>query len=107
MCLAHCAGCRKAGLVPPIAGIAAGATKGFAYTGSEYPHAVASFGATPPIVRREALLGGCGLGSDYQLAHRVMVNAGASWCRIGAGPRSADTGTRAGDDARMKDFDWR
>ena len=40
-----------------IAGIAVGATKGYVYTRSEYPHAIATFNAALDVARREGLLG--------------------------------------------------
>ena len=40
-----------------IAGFAVGATKGYVYTRSEYPHAIATFNAALAIARREGLLG--------------------------------------------------
>jgi formate dehydrogenase iron-sulfur subunit len=63
-----------------IAGIAAGATKGFVYTRSEYPHAVATFDAALAIARREGLLGGRVLGSDYKFDIEQRVGAGAYVC---------------------------
>jgi formate dehydrogenase iron-sulfur subunit len=40
-----------------IAGFAVGATKGYVYTRSEYPHAVATFDAALAIARRDGILG--------------------------------------------------
>jgi formate dehydrogenase iron-sulfur subunit len=40
-----------------IAGFAVGATKGYVYTRSEYPHAIATFDAALEIARRDGLLG--------------------------------------------------
>jgi formate dehydrogenase iron-sulfur subunit len=56
-----------------IAGFATGATKGYVYTRSEYPHAIATFDAALAIARREGLLGG---GFDIE----QRVGAGAYVC---------------------------
>ena len=40
-----------------IAGFAVGASKGYVYTRSEYPHAIATFDAALDVARREGLLG--------------------------------------------------
>ncbi|HET6233860.1 MAG TPA: NADH-ubiquinone oxidoreductase-F iron-sulfur binding region domain-containing protein [Acetobacteraceae bacterium] len=56
-----------------IAGFAAGATKGYVYTRSEYPHAIATFDTALVIARREGLLGG---GFDIE----QRVGAGAYVC---------------------------
>ena len=63
-----------------IAGIAAGATKGFVYTRSEYPHAIATFNAALAIARREGLLGDQVLGSNYKFDIEQRVGAGAYVC---------------------------
>jgi formate dehydrogenase iron-sulfur subunit len=63
-----------------IAGIAAGATKGFVYTRSEYPHAIATFDAAVAIARREGLLGEKVLGSDHAFDIEQRVGAGAYVC---------------------------
>ncbi len=63
-----------------IAGIAAGATKGFVYTRSEYPHAIATFNAALAIARREGLLGAQVLGSGYAFDIEQRVGAGAYVC---------------------------
>jgi formate dehydrogenase iron-sulfur subunit len=63
-----------------IAGIAAGATKGFVYTRSEYPHAVANFDAALAIARHEGLLGESVLGSDAAFDIEQRVGGGAYVC---------------------------
>ena len=56
-----------------IAGLAVGASKGFVYTRSEYPHAVATFDRAVAIARRAGILGG---GFDIE----QRVGAGAYVC---------------------------
>jgi len=56
-----------------IAGFAVGASKGYVYTRSEYPHAIATFDAALDIARREGLLG-----ADFDIEQRV--GAGAYVC---------------------------
>jgi formate dehydrogenase iron-sulfur subunit len=56
-----------------IAGFATGAAKGYVYTRSEYPHAIATFDAALVIARREGALGG---GFDIE----QRVGAGAYVC---------------------------
>jgi formate dehydrogenase iron-sulfur subunit len=63
-----------------IAGIAAGATKGFVYTRSEYPHAVRAFNAALEIARREGVLGQRVLGSAFAFDIEQRVGAGAYIC---------------------------
>ena len=63
-----------------IAGIAVGATKGFVYTRSEYPHAAATFDAALAIARHEGLLGRNVLGSDHEFDIEQRVGAGAYVC---------------------------
>jgi len=63
-----------------IAAIAVGATKGFVYTRSEYPHAIATFDAALAIARREGLLGGTVLGSGHAFDIEQRVGAGAYVC---------------------------
>jgi formate dehydrogenase iron-sulfur subunit len=63
-----------------IAGIAVGATKGYVYTRSEYPHAIATFNATLDVARREGLLGGSVLGSSHVFDIEQRVGAGAYVC---------------------------
>ena len=63
-----------------IAAIAVGATKGFVYTRSEYPHAIATFNAALAIARREGLLGPDMLGSGHAFDIEQRVGAGAYVC---------------------------
>ena len=56
-----------------IAGFAVGARKGYVYTRSEYPHAIATFDAALAIARREGLLG-----DGFDIEQRV--GAGAYIC---------------------------
>ncbi|MBR0554195.1 NADH-quinone oxidoreductase subunit NuoF [Ciceribacter sp. L1K23] len=63
-----------------IAGIATGATKGYIYTRSEYPHAVRTMQAAIEIARREHILGPSVLGSAYSFDIEVRMGAGAYVC---------------------------
>ncbi len=63
-----------------IAGIAVGATKGYVYTRSEYPHAIATFNAALDVARREGLLGTNVLGSSHAFDIEQRVGAGAYVC---------------------------
>jgi formate dehydrogenase iron-sulfur subunit len=56
-----------------IAGLAVGATKGYVYTRSEYPHAIATFDAALGIARAAGLLG-----AEFDIEQRV--GAGAYVC---------------------------
>jgi formate dehydrogenase iron-sulfur subunit len=56
-----------------IAGFAVGAGKGYVYTRSEYPHAIATFNAALDIARREGVLG-----TGFDIEQRV--GAGAYVC---------------------------
>ncbi len=56
-----------------IAGFAVGATKGYVYTRSEYPHAIATFDAALDVARRDGLLG-----AHFDIEQRV--GAGAYVC---------------------------
>jgi formate dehydrogenase iron-sulfur subunit len=58
-----------------IAGLAVGATRGYVYVRSEYPHAIATFGQALEIARREGLIGAAGA-FDIEL----RVGAGAYVC---------------------------
>jgi formate dehydrogenase iron-sulfur subunit len=49
-----------------IAAFAVGATKGYVYTRSEYPHAIATFDAALDVARREGLLG-----ANFDIEQRV------------------------------------
>ena len=56
-----------------IAGFATGASKGFVYTRSEYPHAIATFDAALGVARKAGVLG-----PDFDIEQRV--GAGAYVC---------------------------
>ncbi|CUA98869.1 formate dehydrogenase beta subunit [Pannonibacter indicus] len=63
-----------------IAAIAVGATKGYIYTRSEYPHAIAVMQKAIEIARREGILGASVLGSPHAFDMEVRVGAGAYVC---------------------------
>jgi formate dehydrogenase iron-sulfur subunit len=63
-----------------IAGIAVGATKGYVYTRSEYPHAIAVMEEAIAIARREGILGTSVMGSAYAFDMEVRMGAGAYVC---------------------------
>lgn len=63
-----------------IAGIATGATKGYVYIRSEYPHAVAMMRAAIATARGAGMLGARILGSDHAFDMEVRVGAGAYVC---------------------------
>ena len=63
-----------------IAGLATGATKGFVYIRSEYPHAVDRMRRAIEAARRARVLGGAVLGSDRAFDIEVRVGAGAYVC---------------------------
>jgi formate dehydrogenase iron-sulfur subunit len=63
-----------------IAGIAVGATKGYVYIRSEYPHAIKAMEAAIAIARREHMLGSHLAGSPYAFDIEVRVGAGAYVC---------------------------
>ncbi|HEY5819988.1 MAG TPA: NADH-quinone oxidoreductase subunit NuoF [Mesorhizobium sp.] len=63
-----------------IAGIAVGATKGYIYIRSEYPHAVAVMREAILIARQQHVLGSRILGSDFAFDMEVRVGAGAYVC---------------------------
>jgi formate dehydrogenase iron-sulfur subunit len=63
-----------------IAGIAVGASKGFIYIRSEYPHAVATMRAAIRIARQAGLLGSRVMDSDHAFELEVRVGAGAYVC---------------------------
>jgi len=63
-----------------IAGIAVGATKGYVYIRSEYPHAIEILGRAIDIARREGCLGSGILGSPYDFDLTIRVGAGAYVC---------------------------
>jgi formate dehydrogenase iron-sulfur subunit len=63
-----------------IAGIAVGATKGYVYVRSEYPHAIAALNAALVVARRENMLGRRVAGSPHEFDIEVRVGAGAYVC---------------------------
>jgi formate dehydrogenase iron-sulfur subunit len=63
-----------------IAGIAVGATKGYVYVRSEYPHAIRTLNAAIEIARRAGVLGVSVLGSAHAFDMEVRVGAGAYVC---------------------------
>ena len=63
-----------------IAGISVGATEGYVYIRSEYPHAIEILGRAIDIARREGCLGGGILGSRYDFDLVIRVGAGAYVC---------------------------
>jgi formate dehydrogenase iron-sulfur subunit len=63
-----------------IAGIAVGATKGYVYIRSEYPHAAATMEAAIAAARRGGLLGNRVAGSSFAFDMDVRVGAGAYVC---------------------------
>jgi len=63
-----------------IAGIAVGATKGYVYIRSEYPHAIETFGRALAAARAEHYLGPKLAGSAYEFDIEIRVGAGAYVC---------------------------
>jgi formate dehydrogenase iron-sulfur subunit len=63
-----------------IAGIATGATKGYVYLRSEYPHAIRVMNRAVEIARAQGLLGASVLGSDFAFDMEIRVGAGAYVC---------------------------
>jgi len=63
-----------------IAGVAVGATKGYIYIRSEYPHAVEAMNAAIAAARRAGYLGVRVGGSDKNFDFEVRVGAGAYVC---------------------------
>ncbi|ASY70666.1 formate dehydrogenase beta subunit [Sinorhizobium fredii] len=63
-----------------IAGIATGATKGYVYTRSEYPHAIAAMSAAIEVARAAGVLGRSVLGSAHAFDMEVRTGAGAYVC---------------------------
>ncbi|KEQ07134.1 formate dehydrogenase beta subunit [Pseudorhizobium pelagicum] len=63
-----------------IAGIATGATKGYLYTRSEYPHAIETMNAAIAIAREAGILGASVMGSPYAFDMEVRAGAGAYVC---------------------------
>ncbi len=63
-----------------IAGFAVGATQGWVYTRSEYPHAVAAFDRALAVARAAGLLGADVLGAGFAFEIEQRVGAGAYIC---------------------------
>jgi len=63
-----------------IAGIATGATRGYIYTRSEYPHAIATMSEAISIARKCGILGSSVLGSDHSFDIEIRAGAGAYVC---------------------------
>ncbi len=63
-----------------IAGFAVGATKGYVYIRSEYPHAAATMEAAIAAARRGGLLGNYVANSSFAFDMEVRVGAGAKVC---------------------------
>jgi formate dehydrogenase iron-sulfur subunit len=63
-----------------IAGVAVGASKGFVYIRSEYPHAIAAMTAAIAAARGERLLGAGIAGSPHAFDLEVRAGAGAYVC---------------------------
>jgi formate dehydrogenase iron-sulfur subunit len=63
-----------------IAGIAVGASKGFIYIRSEYPHAIAAMNAALSAARRGGMLGESVAGSIFSFELEVREGAGAYVC---------------------------
>ena len=63
-----------------IAGIATGATKGFVYIRSEYPHAIEAMSRAIEIARQAGVLGVSVLGSANSFDMEVRMGAGAYVC---------------------------
>ncbi|MET2828993.1 formate dehydrogenase beta subunit [Mesorhizobium shangrilense] len=63
-----------------IAGVATGATKGFVYIRSEYPHAVAMMRKAVDVARKAGVLGLNVLGSPNAFDMEIRVGAGAYVC---------------------------
>jgi len=63
-----------------IAGVAVGATKGFIYTRSEYPHAIRTMQLAIEAGRRAGVLGADVLGSGHAFDLEVRTGAGAYIC---------------------------
>jgi formate dehydrogenase iron-sulfur subunit len=63
-----------------IAGLATGATRGFVYTRSEYPHAIMAMSRAIDIARSAGVLGASVLGSGRAFDIEVRTGAGAYVC---------------------------
>jgi formate dehydrogenase iron-sulfur subunit len=63
-----------------IAGLAVGATRGYIYTRSEYPHAIAAVNEAIGVARDAGILGPRVMGSDHGFDLEIRVGAGAYVC---------------------------
>lgn len=63
-----------------ISGIATGATKGYVYLRSEYPHAIRVMNRAVEIARESGMLGASVLGSEFAFDMEIRVGAGAYVC---------------------------
>ena len=63
-----------------IAGIAVGATKGYVYIRSEYPHAIVAMTAAVACARKGGMLGDAVAGSPHGFDIEVRAGAGAYVC---------------------------
>ena len=63
-----------------IAGVATGATKGFIYVRSEYPHAFATFSKAIELCTKAGYLGGSVMGSAHAFTLEARLGAGAYIC---------------------------
>jgi len=63
-----------------IAGVAVGATKGYVYLRSEYPHAISAMNTAIEIARKGGFLGKRIAGSSHDFDMEVRVGAGAYVC---------------------------
>src|SRR5271169_501818 len=63
-----------------IAGVAVGATKGYIYIRSEYPHAVEAMNAAIAVAKRGGYLGSRICGSNHSFDLEVRIGAGAYVC---------------------------
>ncbi|GLK73277.1 NADH-quinone oxidoreductase subunit NuoF [Ancylobacter dichloromethanicus] len=63
-----------------IAGVAVGATKGYVYTRSEYPHAIWAMEKAIEVARANGMLGSNIAGSPYSFDMEVRMGAGAYVC---------------------------
>ena len=63
-----------------IAGVSVGATKGYVYIRSEYPHAIAAMEAAIKAARQGGMLGRKIAGTEYVFDMEVRVGAGAYVC---------------------------
>ena len=63
-----------------IAGVATGATKGFIYIRSEYPHAFATFNKAIEIAAKAGYLGASVMGSAHAFTLEARLGAGAYIC---------------------------